>query len=81
MVEKLNPLYKLLKAEIPIIITSELREVLYSVNNALEDACQLALKQPVSGKQLVVMTDASVRSAGYDLMIEDIPDQKGPIKT
>ena len=28
------------------------------------------------GKQLVLMTDASFRSAGYALMIEDNPDQK-----
>ena len=37
---------------------------------------QLALKQPIPGKQLVLMTDASFRSAGYALMIEDNPDQK-----
>ena len=47
-----------------------------SVNKALSDACQLALKQPIPGKQLVLMTDASFRSAGYALMIEDNPDQK-----
>ena len=29
-----------------------------------------------SGKQLVLMTDASFRNAGYALMIEDNPDQK-----
>ena len=28
------------------------------------------------GKQLVLRTDGSFRSAGYALMIEDIPDQK-----
>ena len=47
-----------------------------SVNKALSDACQLAIKQPIPGKQLVLMTDASFRSAGYALMIEDNPDQK-----
>ena len=76
MVEKLNPFYKLLKAEVPINITSELKETFDSVNKALSDACQLALKQPIPGKQLVLMTDASFRSAGYALMIEDNPDQK-----
>ena len=75
MVEKLNPFYKLLKAEVPINITSELKETFDSVNKALSDACQLALKQPIPGKQLVLMTDASFRSAGYALMIEDNPDQ------
>ena len=74
--EKLNPFYKLLKAEVPINITSELKETFDSVNKALSDTCQLALKQPIPGKQLVLMTDASLRSAGYALMIEDNPDQK-----
>ena len=76
MAEKLNPIYKFLKAEVPINITSELKETFDSVNEALSDACQLALKQPIPGKQLVLMTDASFRSAGYALMIEDSPDQK-----
>ena len=76
MAEKLNPFYKLLKAEVPINITSELKETFDSVNKALSDACQLALKQPIPGKQLVLMTDTSFRSAGYALMIEDNPDQK-----
>ena len=76
MAEKLNPFYKLMKAEVPINITLELKENFDSLNKALSDACQLALKQPIPGKQLVLMTDASFRSAGYALMIEDIPDQK-----
>ena len=76
MAEKLNPFYKLLKAEVPINITSELKETFDSVNKGLSDACQLALKQPIPGKQLVLMTDASFRSAGYALMIEDNPDRK-----
>ena len=73
---KLNPFYKLLKAEVPINITSELKETFDSVNKALGDACQLALKQPIPGKKLVLLTDASFRSAGYALKIEDNPDQK-----
>ena len=76
MAEKLNPFYKLLKTEVPINITSELKETFASVNEALTDACELVLKQPIPGKQLVLMTDASFRSAGYALMIEDNPNQK-----
>ena len=76
MVEKLNPFHKLLKAEVPINITSDLKEIFDLVNEAPSDACQLALKQPTLGKQLVLMTDASFRIAGYALMIEDNPDQK-----
>ena len=60
----------------PINITSELKETFDSVNKALSDACELALKQPIAGNQLVLRTDASFRSAGYALMTEDNPDQK-----
>ena len=44
MIEKLNPFYKFLKAEVPINITSGLKETFDSVNKALSDACELALK-------------------------------------
>ena len=80
MAEKLSPFYKLIKAEVPINITSELKGTLGSENEALSDACELALKQPLPGKKLVVMTDASFRSAGYNLMIEDKSDQKNHSK-
>ena len=76
MAEKLNPFYKLLKTEVPINITSELEETFDSVNKALGDACELALKQPIPGKQIVLVTNATFRKAGYALMIEDNPDQK-----
>ena len=76
MADKLHPLYKLLKTEVPINFTSQLKETFDSVNTALSDACELALKQSIPGKQLVLMTDASFRSVGYALMIEDNPDQK-----
>ena len=75
MVGKLNSFYKLLKVEVPINITSELKEIFDSVNKALADACELALKQPIPGKHLVLMTDASFRTAGNALMIEHNPDQ------
>ena len=73
---KLSPFYKLLKPEIPIIITSELNDTIDSVIEALSDACMLALKQPFPGNQVVLMTDASFRSAGFALMIEENDDQK-----
>ena len=76
MAEKPNPFYKLLKTEVPINFTSELEGLIDSVNEALSDACELALKQPSPGKQLILMSDASFRSAGLALMIEDNPDQK-----
>ena len=74
--EKLNPFYKLLKTEVPINFTSELKETFESVKTALSNVCHLALKQPIPGKQLVLRTDASFRSTRYALMIADNPDQK-----
>ena len=47
MAEKLNPFYNLLKPEVPINITSELKETFDSVDKALSGACQLVLKQPI----------------------------------
>ena len=76
MAEKLNPFYKLLKAEVSINVTSELKGNFDSVSKALSDSCELAVEQPIPGKQLVLMTDASFRSARSALMIEDNPDQK-----
>ena len=76
MAEKRNPFYKLFKTEEPINITSELKQTFDSVNKPLSNACELAFQRPIPGKQLVLMTDASFRSAGYALMIEHNPDQK-----
>ena len=76
MAEKLTPIYKFLKAEVPININSELKAAFDSINKALSDACELTLKQLSPGKQLVLMTDASFGSAGYALMIEGNLDQK-----
>ena len=76
MAEKLNPFNKLLKTEVPINIMSELKATFDSVNKTLSDACELTLRQPIPGKQLVWMTNASFRSAGYALMIKTIPIKK-----
>ena len=46
MAEKLSPFYKLLKAEVPINITSELKGTFDSENEALSHACGIALNQP-----------------------------------
>ena len=75
MVEKVSPFYKLLKEEVPINIASGLNETFDSVNKALSNACELAFEEHFPGKQLVLTTDASFRSADYALMIEDNPDQ------
>ena len=50
MVGKLNTFHKLFETEVPINITSELKETFDSVKKVLSDACELALKQPIPGK-------------------------------
>ena len=76
MTEKLNPFYKLLKTEVPINITSELKEISESVNKALSDACVTPFQEhSIPGKQLVLMTNASFRIGGYSLRTEHNPDQ------
>ena len=61
--------------EVPINISTKLTEMFDSVIRAVSNSCQKALKQSFPGKQLVLMTDAIFRSAGYALMTEDNPDQ------
>ena len=51
MAEKINPFCEFLKAEDQINVTSELEENFDSVNRALTDACELALKQPLLEQQ------------------------------
>ena len=75
MAETLNPLYKLLEAEVPVN-EIKLKEASDSVNKAHNDACELAMKQTIPRKQLLLKTDANFRSTGYALMIEDNPDQQ-----
>ena len=76
MAEKFSPFYILLKTEVAIKDTSELKETFDSVNKALSDDRLLAIRKPIRGKQLVLKTDASFKSAGYGLMVQDNPVKK-----
>ena len=69
--EKLIGMYELLKADSKIRISEELVDNFKEVNASLAQACGLALRQPIAGKQYVLMTDASFRASGYALMIEE----------
>ena len=73
MAEKLNPFNKFLEAEV-WNNKIKLKEASKSVNKAHNDACELAMKQPIPRKQLLLMIDVNFRSTGYALMIEDNPD-------
>ena len=79
LAERLTPFFQLLKttdAKTKILITPDIKKAFREINEALDRCCQLALRQPLPGKQLVVMTDASFQAAGYAVLIEDDPNQK-----
>ena len=62
------------KHKVPVTpdITKEFREI----NENLYRCCQLALRQPLPGKQLVLMTDAIYQAAGYAVLIEEDTNQR-----
>ena len=79
LAERLTPFLQLLKttdAKAKIPITPDIMKKFRELNEALDRCCQLALRQPLPGKQLVLMTDASFQAAGYAVLIEDDPNQK-----
>ena len=63
-------------AEAKTPITPDFIKKLRELNEALDRCCQLALRQPLPGKQLVLMTDVSFQAAGYALLIKNNPNQK-----
>ena len=74
--ERLSPFFKLLKETSKFYVPTNLVEDFTNLNKLLENSCQLALKQPLKNKQLIVMSDASFTAAGYAIMIVDDPNQK-----
>ena len=57
-------------------MTQELVEQFNEIKRDLDRCSQLALKQPLPNKQLVLLTDASFTAAGYAILTEDDPNQK-----
>ena len=53
----------------------ELIEQFNEINRDLDRCSQLALRQPLPNRQLVLMTDASFTAAGYAILTEDDPNQ------
>ena len=79
LAERLTPLFQLLKttdAKAKIPITPDVMKEFREINEALDRCCQLSLRQPLPGKQLILMTDASFQATGYAVLIEDDPNQK-----
>ena len=73
---KLIGLYELLKAETKITVSEERIDNFKETNASVAEACGLALRQPIAGKQYVLMTDASFRASGYALMLEENDERK-----
>ena len=69
-------MYELLKADSKIRISEDLVDNFKEINSSLAEACGLALRQPIAGKQYVLMTDASFRASGYVLMIAKDDERK-----
>ena len=79
LAERLTPFFQLLKttnAKTKIPITPDIKREFRGINEALYRCWQLALHQPLPGKQLVFMTDASFQATVYAVLIEDDPNQK-----
>ena len=60
LAERLTPFFQLLKttdAKTKIPSTPDIMKMFREINEALDRCCQLALPQPLPGKQLVLMTD------------------------
>ena len=74
--EKLVPFFQLLKKDEKVLVTTELIEKFNEINRDLDRCTQLALRQPLPNRQLVLMTDASFTAAGYAILTEDDPNQK-----
>ena len=73
--ECLAPFYKMLKSDEKVLVSKELVQQFGEINRAPDKCCDLALQQPISNKQIALMTDASFGAAGYAVLIEDDPSQ------
>ena len=79
LAEQLTPFFQLLRktdAKAKNLITPDIMKEFREINEALDLLCQLAIRHPLPGKQVVLMTDASLRAAGNSVLIEDDPNQK-----
>ena len=83
LAERLTPFFQLLKttdAKTKIPRTPDIVREFREINESLDRCCQLALRQPLPGKQPILMTDASFQAAGFAVLMEDDPNQKYPSK-
>ena len=79
--ERLTPFFKLLKETSKFSVPTNLVDEFTNLNKLLGNSCQLALKQPLKHKQLIVMSDACFTAAGFAIIIEDDPKLQSKRKT
>ena len=75
--QHLLPSYKLLKNNPQIIIRLENHECLNSFEKSLIDASAMSERFPLKDKQFVIMTNASMHSAGHVFCIEYYTQKEG----
>ena len=80
LAQKLIGMYELLKADAIITISEELVYNFKEFKASPAEACGLALRQSIDGKQYVLKTDAIFRDSGYALMLEENDGRKIPSK-
>ena len=79
LAKRLTQFFQLLKttdAKAKIPMSPDIMKEIKEINEALDRCHQLALRQPLPGKQLVLMTDSSSKAASYAVLIEEDPNQK-----
>ena len=79
LAERLALFFQLLKttdAMTKISITPDIIKESWEIDQALDRCCQLAVRQPLPGRHLVLMTDASFQTGEYAVLIEDDSNQK-----
>ena len=65
-----------LKKDEEVLVITELVQQFNENNKDLHRCGQVALKQPLPNKQLVLMSDASFKVASYAILTKDDPNQK-----
>ena len=79
LAKRLTPLFQLLKttdAKAKIPITAGIMKEFREINESLDRCCQLAMRQPLPGKQMVLMTDAICQAGAYAVLMENDPNQR-----
>ena len=78
LAEKIKPFFQLLKTtenKNKIIVATELMNEFCVIFDVLDKCCQLAVRQLLQDKQIILITDANLKAARYAALTEDDPNQ------